>query len=227
MSDPQTEVFRWNTPESRFALLGVPEWGKDYSFASFPGTVPPEVLAWAAEREPRGLILYGAGSRGKTGLGISILRSLVTPTPLPGERLEQWNMMTIPLLPGASMEGITPDYIGAPCHFVQWDRVLEKYRRERFDQTAWFDGLNTDIDVLMIDDVSAEKVSAYKESFLLRHIEWPFEKKGRALILTMNTHPSKWPDVFGDRTTARLLNPKWFLAYEVKGTGLRTGSRNG
>lgn len=238
-----------NTPESRTALVNAPAWTDRLSFSTFPHPVPPGLLDWVearrdrargvregrlgatrapsairaqgprAERDPRGasVVLWGTVGSGKTGLGSCALASLAA---LGAGSTFYWNMATGAGVAAAIAAGDLKRR-PSPCWFESWSRLLSLYRRERFDEEGWFDQLEERVSVLMLDDVGVDTGTPFRESFLLRHVEWAADRAGRSLILTINAPPSEWLGALGARVADRLVDPARFSVVEVAGPSLR------
>lgn len=140
-----------NTPEARAALVNAPEPYSGLTFQTYPGVVPPELLAYVAAltESDRSLVLWGAQGVGKTALGIAVLRALA----FAGDgSVFQWNVLTRPdQLPLGRGERPDP----SPVWFERWSNLLALNRRQDWDEVGWFDQLD-DVTALMLDDVNTE-----------------------------------------------------------------------
>lgn len=212
---------KWNTPDARMALINAPEQMAEYSLESFSKLrqIPTEVTTWLDfEKNPTSsLILSGIMGRGKTGLGIGILRELARRGV--GDRFE-WNLSTGPLLLKKIAAGEV-EQEPSPVWFVRWQRLLAQERRQKLEEAGWFDLLDENVTVLMIDDIGVETGTSFREGLLLQHLEWVEDKKGRTLILTVNINPSEWQRLLGVRITDRLMESRRFTIVKVDGDNLR------
>jgi DNA replication protein DnaC len=131
----------------------------------------------------------------------------------------EWNMRTGPgnLAAVASGEMRQPP---SPVWYESWPRLLAEYRRVGWNEPRWFTRLERRITVLMLDDIGLDTGTPYRESFLVRHIEWSYSA-GRTLILTVNDPPEEWKRVLGERASDRLRDPKQFINVRVTQPSLR------
>lgn len=218
MSDLDKDVMPWNTPGARAALVNAPEPFSGLSFATYPRAVPSEFLNYVAflaesSRLRKSVVLHGAAGSGKTGLGVCMLRALAEAGV--GDAF-QWNVLTAPGAAAEAEEAPTP----SPVWFERWSRLLARNRREHWDEEGWFEQLDG-VDVLMLDDVGVDTGTPYRQSFLLRHLEWAEDRAGRALVLTLNDPPLRWGAVLGERAADRMLERRRFLSVHVPGGSLR------
>lgn len=221
MSNLDTMIRRCNTPEAREALINAPAAMIDMTLATYAEMRPiPEALTtWLQEFEtnPKSMVLFGKPGLGKTGLGVGALKELARRGV--GSRFE-WNLDTDPV-------GLEKIRLGleeqdpSPVWFERWQRLLARERRQKLDEDDWFDKLDECVTVLMIDDIGMEQGTTFREGFLMRHLEWAEDKRGRALILTFNTDPSRWTDTLGERITDRITERRRFTQVKVEGTTLR------
>ncbi len=212
----------YNTPDERARIVNAPAWTAGLTLVTYPRPIPMDLIEWvtgAGTVSPyghRGLVLYGPVGTGKTGVGVSALRILARSGV--GSTF-QWNMVTSPGVRAAVDSG---DDRGepSPCWFESWSRLLSLYRRETWDEQGWFDKLKDCVDVLMLDDIGVDVGTPYRESFLLRHVEWSYSA-GRSLILTLNSPPADWSKAIGERAADRLQDKRWFLRVPFSGKSLR------
>ena len=218
MSDLDRAEMPWNTPEAREALTNVPAPYAALGFQTYLRAVPEALRTFVADTvaEPRSLVLYGAQGVGKTGLGIAVLRSFASAG---FGDLFQWNVLTASGARDAAENGEECDD-PSPVWFERWSRLLARNRREHWDEEGWFEQLER-VTVLMLDDVGAETGTQYRQSLLLRHLEWAEDRRGRRLILTLNDPPSKWGEALGERVADRMLERRRFLAVHVPGGSFR------
>jgi DNA replication protein DnaC len=108
----------------------------------------------------------------------------------------------------------------SPVWFESFSRLLRLQRRQSWDEQGWFDDLEQNVSVLMLDDVGVDAGTPFRESFLLQHIEWMFSAKA-SLILTLNAAPEEWKMLLGPRINDRLLDSRWFLKVPLTGPTLR------
>ena len=217
-----------NTPEARAAAVNSPAWSSALTLSSHP-RLPGVLRDWLRVRDcltvhgardlavtPASLVLWGRTGAGKTGLACCALRALAAAG---WGSTFYWNLVTAPRpSAAASDEGrVRP----SPCWFESWPRLLALHRRARWDEEAWFDLLEERVAALVLDDVGVDVGTPYRESFLLRHIEWASEVPRRVLVLTLNDPPSEWATVLGERNNDRLLDPSRFTAVSVDGPSLR------
>lgn len=214
-----------NTPERREAVLNIPDSMKDLTLATYADRaqrpVPAGVMEWIDEvgtAAQRSLVLYGEPGRGKTGLGIGALRRLARGNV---GKTFRWNMNTNPLLLAKIEVGTFEQTHLSPCWFERWPRLLALQGRRNWDEASWFEKLEEDVACLMLDDISVDTGTAFRESFLIRHLEWSEDRLGRMLILTVNEYPAEWGRLYGARTADRLLEERRFKLVEVSGTSLR------
>jgi hypothetical protein len=213
------------TIAARAALVNAPEWSDGLTFAGFPGDVPAPLLGWVAgtagvageRKDPRGVVLYGPAGTGKTGLAVCVLRDLAAVGF--GDTL-LWNLATAPGVRAAVLSGDDPEE-PSPCWFERFSRLLALRRREQWDEAGWFEQLEQRVSALVLDDVGVDAGTPYRESFLLQHVEWAQDRRGRALVITLNPPPAKWEEVLGERIADRLLDPRWFLKVQLGGASLR------
>lgn len=224
MSDLDTTNMPWNTPTARANLINVPESMGPLTLKSFAArqSIPAGVRVWLSEFdkpviERRSLVLYGKPGRGKTGLGIAILRYLASLGI--GDRFE-WNLSTGPELLKKVAAGEV-EQEPSPVWFMRWQRLLAQERRQKLDTDGWFDKLDEFVTVLMLDDVGVEAGTKFREGLLLQHMEWAEDKRGRSLILTLNNPLALWPATFGERIADRLTEERRFMMVEVTGDNLR------
>jgi DNA replication protein DnaC len=226
MRDLDSVALPHNTPDSRAALVNAPRWADGYTLETFVvaagTTAPSEFAGWlsasVAERSAqRSVVLYGPPGSGKTGLGVCALRALARAAV--GSTF-QWNMSTSPGV-RAAVESGEDQAEPSPCWFERWSRLLALYRRERWDEEGWFEQLERAVTVLMLDDIGVDAGTPFRESFLLRHIEWALDR-GRSLVLTLNAPPPRWSEVLGERAADRLQDSRWFRAVALNfGKSLR------
>lgn len=205
----------WNTPESRVELINAPEPFAGVRLNTYPRGVPPEIQRYVenAADTDRSIVLHGAQGVGKTGLGVCVLRSLASAG---FGSLFQWNVLTTPGQKYEPDEKLEP----SPCWFERWSRLLARNRREHWDEEGWFDQLEN-VTVLMLDDIGVDTGTQYRQSFLLRHLEWAEDRRGRRLILTLNDPPKAWEKSLGERAADRMLEQRRFLTVHVPGGSLR------
>lgn len=239
--DLDRDAVAWNTADARAAAVNAPGWSDGLrvaTFPGFPGGACAAVTDWlgdAAEASgalARGdsstrpsasqgpltsVALWGHVGTGKTGLGACALRALARAGV--GSTF-YWNMVTGPGLAAAVATGdVKRD--PSPCWFESWPRLLAKQRRQSWDEESWFDVLEERVAALMLDDVGVDAGTPFRESFLLRHLEWAADRRGRLLLLTLNDRPDDWLRVFGDRVTDRLTDPRRFTVVHVGGASKR------
>lgn len=218
------DILGWNTPEARSGLINAPAVMRTLTLETYAARahqpVPEGVLDWLARigtPEQRNLLLCGKPGRGKTGLGIGLLRVLA-------ERkvgsMFRWNLATAPGVRKAIAEGRSKEK-PSPCWFERWPRLLSLQKRNSWDEEGWFELLDECTTVLMLDDIGIDAGTLFRESFLLRHIEWTEDKDGRALILTLNVGTGAWGATFGERIVDRLLERRRFDIVELQGENLR------
>lgn len=211
-------VCKWNTPERRAEIVNAPEPFQGFTFASYPRDVPHDFSTYAATTASsnmrRSVILHGTQGSGKTGLGVCALQMFARQRV---GSLFQWNVLTAErATPVEKDEQVFP----APCWFERWSAILARNRRADWDEVGWFDALD-DVTVLMLDDIGSETGTEFRQSLMLRHLEWAEDKKERMLILTLNTAPPQWEKVLGERVADRLLEQRRFLTVRVPGGSLR------
>jgi DNA replication protein DnaC len=173
------------------------------------------VYEWADGKQP-GLVMFGDAGLGKTALGVALLRQLAADC-VGG--MHQWNMVTHPDVIRGWESGEDPRML-APCWFERFSHLLRLQRRQSWDEEGWFEQLQRDVRVLMLDDIGVDAGTPFRESFLLSHIDWMFDTKAR-LILTTNARPEHWKAAFGPRINDRLLDSRWFLKIPFSGPTLR------
>jgi hypothetical protein len=216
VNDLDNTPMGWNTAAARAALVNAPLPHLGLTFATYPRAVPHDLFRWAepspAANMRRGLVLYGAPGSGKTGLGISALFLLAAAGV--GSTF-WWNMVTAPGSRAAVESGEEKPQ-PSPVWFERWPRLLAQHRRETWDEAGWFEQLDR-VTVLMLDDVGVDAGTPYRESFLLRHVEWAEDKADRALVLTLNESPEKWDAVLGQRVADRLVERRRFLTVHIPG----------
>lgn len=239
--DLDREAVAHNTPEARASLVNAPAWTDGLTVLTYPGGVPSALTAWLgglltvcvraaaplgrdispvpsrSYRPAPSVALWGPVGAGKTGLGIAALRALAAAGV--GSAF-YWNMVTGPGLRAAVDAG---DAVArpSPCWYESWPRLLALHRRERWDEESWFDQLEERVAVLMLDDVGVDAGTAFRESFLLRHVEWAADRPGRSLVLTVNDRPADWVRTLGERLADRLLDASRFAVVEVPGASRR------
>ena len=231
--DLDRDEVEYNTPEARSALINAPAWTAGLGLGTYPEGVPRALAEWlkrrgcAAQVTPSGgsdapalvehtsLALYGHVGAGKTGLGVCALRALAAAGV--GSRFV-WNMVTGPGLRAAVDSGEVQG-LPSPCWFESWPRLLALHRRERWDEEGWFSLLEERVAALMLDDVGIDAGTPFRESFLLRHIEWASDVAGRCLVLTVNDQPGDWRRVFGERVVDRLADQRRFALVAVSTPG--------
>lgn len=213
MSDLDATMMPWNTPAARAALVNVPEPYAGLTFETYPRPVPALIAKYAAYDTDKGLVLHGAQGTGKTALAICILRQRACSG---FGSMFQWNVLTAPQ--ALCEEGESP--APAPVWFERWSRLLAQNRRERWDEAGWFEQLE-DVSVLMLDDIGVDTGTPYRQSLLLRHLEWAEDRAGRRLFLTLNDPPSEWERLLGERVADRLAEARRFLVVHVPGGSLR------
>jgi hypothetical protein len=220
VNDLDNTKMEWNTAAARLALVNAPRPHLGLTFLTYPRKVPHDLVLWAASSPAanmrRGLILCGAPGSGKTGLGLSALFLLAAAGV--GNTF-QWNMVTAPGVRESVASG-EERQAPSPVWFERWPRLLAQHRRESWDEAGWFAQLDR-VSVLMLDDVGVDAGTPYRESFLLRHVEWAEDRADRALVLTLNDSPEKWDTVLGQRVADRLLEPRRFLTVYVPGGSAR------
>lgn len=203
-------------------VLNIPEAMDTLTLASYAKRrpIPQGVLDWLADESPerKSLVLCGEPGRGKTGLGIGVLREMARRNI---GRTFRWNMATSPTLQAKIDAGTFKQTHLAPCWFERWPRLLALQKRTKWDEESWFENLEEDTALLMLDDIGVDVGTPFRESFLLRHLEWAEDKRGRALILTFNTEPMAWKTSFGERTFDRLTESRRFAIVKVTGERLR------
>lgn len=221
MNDLDSLDMKWNTPAARMTLINAPEQMEEYSLESFSKLrpIPDEITQWLQdfEKNRTSLILSGNIGRGKTGLGIGLLRELARRGA--GDRFE-WNLSTGPLLLKKIAAGEV-EQEPSPIWFIRWQRLLAQERRQKLDENGWFDTLDENVTVLMIDDIGVETGTEFREGLLLQHLEWVEDKKGRTLILTVNINPTEWPRRLGVRIADRLIETRRFTLVKMDGENLR------
>lgn len=218
-----------NTPEARAALVNAPWWAALFTFATFPGAVPEMFVKWtngdrcAGMHDTSGAVLYGPAGGGKTSLGIDALKFLAR---LGYGSTFYWNMVTAPGYDDPSEPG--EPQLPSPCWFISWATFLASLRprgnREGsvsfISEAVWFADLEERVLALMLDDVDVDAGTPFRESLLLRHMEWA-TVPGRRLILTLNSPPARWGGIFGERIADRLADPARFTLVPVLGKSLR------
>lgn len=200
MSDLDDQSMPHNTPEAREVLVNAPAWADGMTFSTYPRK-PPDEFSDVVCLHPRSAVLYGPPGSGKTGLAVGALRSLAR---LGVGSTFYWNMVTGPGNREAVASGEEQVRL-SPCWFESWPRLLALHRRERWDEEGWFEQLEERVTVLVLDDVGVDAGTPYRESFLLRHVEWA-AGHGRALILTLNDRSKDWGRVLGERVHSRIAN---------------------
>lgn len=224
MSELDTIDMPWNTSIARASLINVPESMAPLTLESYVAKrpFPSGLVIWLSEFdkpmiERRGLVLYGKPGRGKTGLGVGVMKHLAKRGV--GDRFE-WNLSTGPALLKKIAAGEI-EQEPSPVWFMRWQRLLAQERRQKLDEDGWFDKLDECVTVLMLDDVGVEAGTKFREGLLLQHIEWAEDKRGRSLILTLNTPLASWPSTFGERISGRLMEDRRFAMVEVNGDNFR------
>ena len=203
-----------NTAEARAALVNAPGWTKHLTTKTFPRRLPDARGFGVAVF---GLALFGSVGAGKTGFGACILRDLAAAG---FGSWFYWNLVTGVGVAEAVEAGILPR-LPSPCWYESWPRLLAARRREKWDEEGWFEQLEERVSALMLDDVGVDAGTPFRESILLRHVEWAAERSGRILILTLNDRPPEWTRVLGDRVADRLLDATRFAVVELAGASLR------
>jgi len=223
--DLDVDVMPHNTPEARAALVNAPRWTEGLHFGTYPRNVPdmdnvPDAAGVSDNERSSGwssrddsVILYGGVGVGKTGLGVCLLRDRARAGV--GSTF-QWNMVTGPGL-RAGVEAGDIKREPSPCWFESWPRLLALHRRDRWDEEGWFEQLEG-VASLMLDDVGVDAGTPYRESFLLRHLEWSVDRPGRSLVLTINDPVTAWRAVLGERAVDRVMD---FAYVHVAGESLR------
>lgn len=200
MSGLDTVSMPHNVPEVRETLVNAPAWAGGMTLGTYPHPLPDGYLDLVSAL-PRSFALYGPVGRGKTVLAVCALRAHARRG---AGSTFYWNMVTGVGNRTAVERGDRAPRL-APCWFESWSRLLSLHRREKWDEEGWFEQLEERVSVLVLDDVGVDAGTPYRESFLLRHVEWA-SAPGRALILTVNDPPSAWDTVLGERIEARLRN---------------------
>lgn len=216
------DELRTNGPDERVARINAPPWTDSFTLDGYPRDVPASYREWRLQIEDPaarrgGLILHGDPGLGKTVLGVCALRSLAAQGY--GSTF-QWNMVTAPGVRRGVESGEEDEEL-APCWFEHFSTLLALHRRERWDEQGWFERLDEHVSALMLDDIGVDAGTPYRESFLLRHIEWMFRSRSRALILTLNAPPTAWSTLLGQRIADRLLDSRWFVRVALVGESLR------
>jgi DNA replication protein DnaC len=220
VNDLDNTPMEWNTAAAREALVNAPLPHFDFTFGTYPREVPPDVLIWAEgaahDGARRGLVLHGAPGSGKTGLGVCALFRLASAGV---GSMFHWNMVTAPGVRETVKSGEEKQR-PSPVWFERWPRLLARHRGARWDEDEWFEQLEG-VTVLMLDDVGVDAGTPYRESFLLRHVEWAEDRADRALVLTLNDPPEEWDTALGQRVADRLVEPRRFLTVRVPGGSAR------
>jgi len=221
---------KWNTPAARCAVINTPTSMDAFSFGSYirdVGAVPDALVAWLdANRQAavqsarrRSLILYGKPGTGKTGLGVCALRELAAACV---GKMFTWNMATSPGVRASVASGEDPQR-PSPVWFERWSRLLLHHRSAKWDELGWFEQIEDRVTVLMLDDITVDTGTQFRESLLLNHFEWAEDRDDRALILTMNESPDELikRKVFTERITDRICEARRFDLVEVSGGSRR------
>jgi DNA replication protein DnaC len=144
--------------EGMWAQYGIPEYGKDWSFASYPEEGDQETLreceAFAARKTIcQGLYLFGPPGRGKSGLAVSILKVFL-------EKQE-------------------------PGLYIRWPQYLRHYQRRRLsaEEEKQMDLIYT-VPCLVMDDLGVEPPT---EASIRQLYELLEERRGRAGLYTVIT----------------------------------------
>src|SRR5216684_8516925 len=114
--------------------------------------VPDELSEWLSDPDRRSLVMYGRPGRGKTGLGLGLLRELAARGV---GSMFAWNIVTSPQLRARVASGEYPEK-PSPCWFERWSRLLALQKRTKWDEEGWFEQLEERVTVLMLDDVGVD-----------------------------------------------------------------------
>lgn len=214
------------TADARRAATNVPEPYRALTLQGHPdAAASAKVSAWVADvvggSERRGLVLFGPAGSGKTGLACCAAAALAGAGV--GSRF-QWNVVTSP----AYVESMRHDDVDvdgelSPVWFERFSNVLAMGRGRGASLGTlelWVEAVHDVVSALVLDDVAVEAGTPFRESTLLRLVEWAFDRN-RRLVLTLNASPVEWAATVGERVADRLLDASQFLTAGLSGRSLR------
>jgi DNA replication protein DnaC len=216
----------WNTPTARREVINAPTSMDGMSFDSYRAldrVVPDALIEWLranlGAKARKSVVLYGEPGVGKTSLGVCALREFASACV---GKMFAWNMATAPGVRAAIASGEDKQK-PSPVWFERWSRLLAQHRREHWDEAGWFELLDDRVTILMLDDITVETSTQYRESFLLRHIEWAEDRADRALVVTMNESPAELieKNLLPSRVLDRITEERRFVPVRVGGETLR------
>jgi DNA replication protein DnaC len=164
-----------------------------------------------------GLILWGSYGTGKTMLGCGALLGLAGDgfRDLSREPYDWrgWNTCCSPWR----------DELLVPARFIRWGNWIDRvtpYEPVPDEGPKLSRRIFADCRAIVLDEVGVTKLTEHREEWLLKFIEWA-SREYRALIVTTNASPDRWPEALGGRACDRIMDENRFTAVKMTGKSLR------
>lgn len=206
------------TPEARELIVNVPTWTRHVTYTD------KRVQQWTINMmhgQSQGLIMYGKTGTHKTGNGCAALLEMARSGV---GSVYEWNMLTNPHFNEDTGESFTDWECMPPVYYNTFTRLLAKLRPgpQTDGMAGYVRALDEQVSVLMLDDLATDRLTSWRQAVLLETLEWANWKPARYIVLSLNTPPQEWQNVFGDRVADRFLDKERFVLVEMVGNSRRS-----